>query len=89
LPLCNFTFNTDSGPLDLLGWVEPFGTFEALVPRATVILVGEVELLMIGLDDLIAIKRHIGRPKDRAALAQLEAIKNQARDQTDASGKAT
>ena len=23
---CNFTFNTDVGPLDLLGWVEPFGT---------------------------------------------------------------
>src|SRR5215470_12861415 len=22
----NFTFNTDNGPLDLLGWVEPLGT---------------------------------------------------------------
>ena len=27
------------------------------------------------LDDLIVIKRHIGRPKDKAALAQLEVIK--------------
>src|SRR5215472_8292128 len=24
----NFTFNTDCGPLDLLGWVEPLGTYD-------------------------------------------------------------
>jgi hypothetical protein len=24
----NFTLNTDNGPLDLLGWVEPFGLFD-------------------------------------------------------------
>lgn len=30
---------------------------------------------VIGLDDLIRIKRHLGRPKDRASLLQLEAIK--------------
>jgi hypothetical protein len=29
---CNFTFQTDHGPLDLLGWVEPFGTYEELPP---------------------------------------------------------
>jgi hypothetical protein len=29
----------------------------------------------IGLDDLITIKRHISRPKDQAALLQLEALK--------------
>jgi hypothetical protein len=84
----NFTLNTDAGPLDLLGWVEPFGTFEKLLPGATVIPAGDVELLTLGLDDLIAIKRHLGRPKDRAALVQLEAIK-QLRDQTGAGGDAT
>jgi len=76
---CNFTFNTDYGPLDLLGWLEPLGTYEALLPGTTVIPVGEVNLITIGLEDLITIKRHIGRPKDKAALAQLEVIK-QARD---------
>jgi hypothetical protein len=30
---------------------------------------------VIGLDDLIRIKRHINRPKDRESLPQLEAIK--------------
>jgi predicted nucleotidyltransferase len=71
----NFTFETDHGPLDLLGWVEPFGTYEDLAPRATPILAGSVQLLTISLDDLIAIKRHIGRPKDKVALVQLEALK--------------
>jgi hypothetical protein len=73
---CNFTFNTDYGPLDLLGWVEPFGAYEALLPGATNIPASDVNLLTIGFDDLIAVKRYLGRPKDQAALAQLEAIKN-------------
>ncbi len=71
----NFTFNTDLGPLDLLGWVEPFGTFEDLRSRAATIPAGDVSLLTISLDDLIAIKRHLGRPKDKAALVQLEELK--------------
>jgi predicted nucleotidyltransferase len=70
----NFTFNTDYGPLDLLGWVEPFGTYENLLPRAASIPAGSVTLLTIALEDLIAIKRHLGRPKDQAALVQLEAL---------------
>lgn len=64
----------------------PFGTYEALLPGATVIPAGDTNLLTIGLDDLIAIKRHIGRPKDKAALAQLEAIK-QTRDEPGAGDK--
>jgi predicted nucleotidyltransferase len=71
----NFTFNTDLGPLDLLGWVEPFGPYENLLPHVEVIPVGVGTLQTIGLDDLIAIKRHIGRPKDKVALVQLEALK--------------
>jgi predicted nucleotidyltransferase len=71
----NFTFQTDHGPLDLLGWVEPFGTYEELSPRATFITVDSLTLLTISLDDLIAIKRHIKRPKDQAALLQLESLK--------------
>jgi predicted nucleotidyltransferase len=71
----NFTFNTDLGPLDLLGWVEPFGPYENLLPHVEAISVGVGTLQTIGLDDLIAIKRHIGRPKDKVALVQLEALK--------------
>jgi predicted nucleotidyltransferase len=71
----NFTFNTDYGPVDLLGWVEPFGTYEELFPKSETIALGDLSLRVIGLDDLIAIKQHIRRPKDQAALFQLEAIK--------------
>src|SRR5205807_6682934 len=70
----NFTFQTDLGPLDLLGWVEPFGTFEKLRSRAETFNLDGRPLLVISLDDLIAIKRHIGRPKDQAAAVQLEAL---------------
>ena len=70
----NFTFNTDYGPLDLLGWVEPFGAYESLSPRALPIPAGSVILLTIALEDLITIKRHLGRPKDKTALEQLEAL---------------
>lgn len=71
----NFTFNTDYGPLDLLGWVEPFSDYESILPRAVEYDLGTVRLKVIDLDDLITIKRHIRRPKDQAALFQLEAIK--------------
>jgi hypothetical protein len=71
----NFTFETDYGPLDLLGWVEPLGTFENLLDRQETVDVGSLRLQVIGLDDLITIKRHIRRPKDQAALFQLAAIK--------------
>jgi predicted nucleotidyltransferase len=71
----NFTFTTDYGPLDLLGWVEPFGTYENLLPHAESIDLGTHTVLVIGLDDLITIKRHVNRPKDQAALFQLEALR--------------
>ena len=65
----NFTFDTDLGPLDLLGWVEPLGAYEDIAPRAA-----RVRLDATSLDDLIRIKRHLGRAKDRLDLLQLEAI---------------
>ena len=71
----NFTFNTAVGALDLLGWVEPLGDYEAIAKRATSVRVGDLDLLVIDLDDLIRIKQHIGRSKDRESLMQLLAIK--------------
>jgi predicted nucleotidyltransferase len=70
----NFTFNTTCGPLDLLGWVDPLGTYDDFVSRCETIEADGRQLQVISLDDLIAVKRHIARPKDRAVLDQLEAI---------------
>lgn len=71
----NFTFKTDLGDLDLLGWVEPFGTYDELVGRAENVSLETCDVNVISLDDLIAIKKHINRPKDRNVLLQLEALK--------------
>ena len=71
----NFTFNTAYGPLDLLGWVEPHGDYDRLISHAETYRLGDMELRTISLDDLIAVKEHIRRPKDRQSLFQLKAIK--------------
>jgi hypothetical protein len=72
----NYTLNTSLGPLDLLGWVEPLGTFESLLPLSETYTVGELNLRTIGLEDLIRVKQHIGRAKDRDSLLQLLAIRS-------------
>jgi len=72
----NYTFEVDGEyPLDLLGHLEPIGTYEELLPRAEVVSIGGRPTRVMALDDLIRIKRYIGRPKDRESLLQLEAIK--------------
>jgi predicted nucleotidyltransferase len=72
----NYTFEVDGEyPLDLLGYLEPIGVYDDLLPHAETVAIGGRPTLVIGLDDLIRIKRHINRPKDRESLLQLEAIK--------------
>jgi hypothetical protein len=71
----NYTFDTTVGPLGLLGWVEPLGTFESLVPNCETYEVGNLIIRTIGLEDLIRIKQHLQRPKDRDSLFQLMAIR--------------
>ena len=71
----NFTLRTELGDLDLIGYVEPLGEYDALRQRAEVYRVDDLELHVIHLDDLIAIKQYLGRPKDREALQQLLAIR--------------
>lgn len=62
-------------PVDFLGYLEPIGSYDELVAHAEAVSIGGRPIQVIGLDDLIRIKRHINRPKDRESLLQLEAIK--------------
>ena len=71
----NFTFCTTAGDLDLLGFVEPLGGFDELIENAKTITYNKRPLNVISLDDLIRIKQHINRPKDRDSLMHLLAIK--------------
>ena len=43
--------------LDLLGYLEPVGAFDELLPRTDVVSIGGRPTRVIGLDDLIRIKR--------------------------------
>lgn len=71
----NFTFNTPFVALDLLGWVEPLGDYEAVAAQAEKYRIGSLDIAAISLDNLIRVKQHIARPKDRESLLQLLAIK--------------
>src|SRR5438876_1365287 len=71
----NFTFNTSRGSFDLLGWVEPIGDYDALLKHAETYVLGNLMVRTISLDDLIKVKEHICRSKDKESRFQLAAIK--------------
>jgi len=79
----NFTFVTRFGDVDFLGDVEPLGGYDEIMNRAVRYKVGDAEVDVIDLDDLIRIKEHINRPKDRDSLFQLRAIKESRLDKPD------
>jgi hypothetical protein len=70
----NFTLTTRLGDLDLLGEVTGGGGFEQLMPSAEPMTIEGHECWLVSLPKLIALKRAAGRPKDREALAELEAL---------------
>ena len=70
----NFTLTTSLGDLDLLGHVTGGGGYEDLAPHTRLIRVFDTEVAVVTLPQLIRLKRAAGRPKDLAALAELEAL---------------
>jgi hypothetical protein len=72
-----FTFSTDLGPLDVIGTPGGTGGYADLRARATVLDLGGHEVPVASIDDLIAMKEHAGRDKDRAALFHLRALKEE------------
>jgi predicted nucleotidyltransferase len=78
---CNFTLITDLGPLDLLGYMEPVGTYEDVIEHAESTTINANRVAVLSLDDLIRIKQHIQRPKDRDSLMHLLAIQRVRREQ--------
>ena len=72
----SFTLEVDGEyALDLLAYLDPVGTYDDLFPGSDTLQMSGRAVRVIGLEDLIRIKRHLGRPKDRESLLQLEAIK--------------
>ena len=67
----NFTLTTDVGDIDLLA--EPAGvdSFEGLWDRSTQMEIDGLHVRVASLEDLIAMKRAAGRPKDKQHLLEL------------------
>lgn len=73
----HFTLSTSLGDLDLLG--NPAGTagYDDLLAHATTIDLDGLAVKVASLDDLIRMKRAVGRPKDRAELEVLGALRDE------------
>lgn len=73
----SFTLHTDLGPLDVMG--TPSGTrgYDDLRDRADVLDLGGNAVAVASVDDLIVMKEHTARDKDRAGLAHLRALKDE------------
>ncbi len=67
------SFDTDAGPLDVVPLAAAIGGFEEV---ATVELkLGDLSVRVITIDEVIASKEKLGRPKDTAALPALYATR--------------
>jgi hypothetical protein len=74
------TLETSIGPVDLLSRPDGAPEYERLRERASRQVIGGVEVQVASLDDLIAMKRAAGRPKDLVAVEELEAIQRLQRE---------
>jgi hypothetical protein len=73
----NFTFVTDLGDLDCIGWPDGINSYDELARAAPAMRIGRHEVLVASIDDLIRMKRAAGRPKDVAGAMALEEVKKQ------------
>lgn len=74
----NFTFSTDFGDLDCLGWPEGRTSYDELRDGAVEMKIGRHTVLTASIDDLIAMKEVAGREKDRFGVMHLRAVKQAA-----------
>jgi predicted nucleotidyltransferase len=72
----NLYLLTDLGRLDILSEVPPVGAYAEVAARAVTLELYERPCRIIGLDDLIAVKRHLGRDKDRLVERELLAVRD-------------
>ncbi len=70
----NFTLTTSLGEIDLLGEITAGGSYDDLLPHSTRVDLFGASHQIIDLEELIRVKRAVGRPKDFEALAELELL---------------
>lgn len=67
----NFTLITDAGDIDLLAEPAGIDSFDGLWERATIEEIAGMNVRVATIDDLIAMKRAAGRPKDKQHILEL------------------
>jgi hypothetical protein len=67
----SFTLDTDAGPVDYLNDVPGAGDYDGLRARSIETTAAGVVVRVVGLDDLIRMKRASGRPQDLRDIANL------------------
>jgi hypothetical protein len=75
----NFTLTTTAGDLDILGEITGGGGYNQLLAGSIAIRLFGLDCLCLGLDRLIEVKRAAGRPRDLEAIAELEALREEAK----------
>jgi predicted nucleotidyltransferase len=77
------TLYTPIGSIDLLAQPDGAPVYDRLRERATREVIAGVEVRVASLEDLIAMKKAAGRPKDLVAVEELEAIQRLLRERGD------
>jgi len=75
----NFTLVTELGNLDLFGEMSGVGGYAQIVRDAKPVNLGSVTCLIASLDTVIRSKEAADRPKDRATLPELRALRTMPR----------
>ena len=73
------TLVTDEGDLDVMDRVQGVGEYGEVHAKSELIVIEDVPTPTLTLDALIAAKRATGRRKDREALLELEALREERR----------
>ena len=71
----NFTLETDSGDLDVLGEVSGVGGYAQALAQSQEKEMYSCEVRVLSLEALIAAKKAASRNKDKSHLLELEALK--------------
>lgn len=75
----NFTLTTTAGDIDLLGEITGGGGYDDLIHHTIEVTLFSHRTKCLALDWLIRTKRAAGRPRDLEAIAELEALREEAR----------
>jgi predicted nucleotidyltransferase len=70
----NLYLVTDLGRLDVLGSLPPLSDVPGILARAQRLSLGNLEVSVLNLEDLITVKAALDRPKDKLVEVELRAI---------------